>query len=785
MVLRAGGSVVEVVAENIPASLKQERRWCVWQRELNSKGEFTKKPMRADRPKIGFSKTTLSQWRDFPTALSAYEREEKIDGLGFVCGGGFVALDFDECCDEFTRELSEPVAEMVARLNSYTEYSPSGRGVRVFVRGTLAGKSIAKKGQGIEIYSDDNYVTVTGFRVPGTPAELAEGGAYLAELYQKAAGTPAKQAPPRPSRQTAQHNELSDSELLTLATASSSGHKITSLLAGNVGSYATASEAELALANYLSFYAGSSGQAQVERLMRASGLMRPKFDESRGEQNYLSLTVSKAYAGRSEFYSGRPVRQAAPAKPEPAFTNGQPSTGPACLSDCSTLTDVGLARRLVLEARGTLRWCREQQNWMSWSGKNWQTDDGLGAAHIAKRVSDKLWSELAELPADRRSAAMQFVKGSSSCRSIDAACKLARSEPGVVLSATELDKPAYLLNVANGTLNLETAELLTHNPDRLLTHLAGVSFDAQASAPRFKQFIAEVTCGDIELAGFLQRSCGLALSADVTEHALFMHFGAGSNGKSTLLTILSELLGSYAGPAPVDMLLVKGRSKEQECQFASLAGKRLVTTVETDAGVRLSEATAKLLTGGDTVLARKLYQQAWPLVPSWKLHLACNHKPLVRGTDAGMWRRIKLIPWLAKFEEGTASLSLKDELRAELPGILNWCLVGFCEWRRAGLRTPESVSAASAEYRSENDILVQWMSDCCTRQPAGVVAESGALYQSYREWTESRGEHTLTNTAFGLSLERLGFHSSRATAGLHRFKTIRQGIGLLDSRLED
>ena len=227
------------------------------------------------------------------------------------------------------------------------------------------------------------------------------------------------------------------------------------------------------------------------------------------------------------------------------------------------------------------------------------------------------------------------------------------------------------------------------------------------------------------------------------------------------------------------------RSKEQECQFASLAGKRLVTTVETDAGVRLSEAITKLLTGGDTVLARRLYEQAYPLVPSWKLHLACNYKPLVRGTDSGIWRRIKLTPWLAEFKAETASLSLKDELRAELPGILNWCLVGFSEWRRAGLRAPESVSAASAEYRSENDTLGQWLNDCCTTKPVGVVAEAGGLYQSYREWTENRGEHTLTSTAFGLSMERLGYKGSRATAGQHRFKTVRSGIGLLDSRQED
>ena len=315
--------------------------------------------------------------------------------------------------------------------------------------------------------------------------------------------------------------------------------------------------------------------------------------------------------------------------------------------------------------------------------------------------------------------------------------------------------------------------------------MAGVAFDTQANAPRFKRFIDEVTQGDVELGHFLQRSCGLALSADVSEHTLWMHYGAGSNGKSTLLSILTELLGTYAGPAPMDMLLIKSRSKEQECQFASLAGKRLVTTVETDAGVRLSEAITKLLTGGDTVLARRLYEQAYPLVPSWKLHLACNHKPLVRGTDSGMWRRIKLIPWLAEFKNEAASLSLKDELRAELPGILNWCLVGFSEWRRAGLRAPESVSAASAEYRSENDTLGQWLNDCCTTKPVGVVAESGALYQNYRVWTESRGEFTLTSTAFGLSMERLGYKGSRATSGQHRHKTVRAGIGLLDSRQED
>ena len=786
MVLIQGGIVVRVEPGNIPASLKAERRWCVWQRFPTKDGnKFTKKPMRADKPSVGLSKTSSHQWQSFDVALETYEREKKIDGLGFICGGGFVAFDFDECCDEITREISPPVAEVVASLKSYTEYSPSGRGVRVFVLGSLPGKNIASKAQGYELYSEGAYVTITGQRVPGTPAELAQGGSVLRELYERAGKKPVVLK--TTSRKGSELSELSDDELLAVAQASSSGHKIDELLAGQTSSYPTASEAELALANYLSFYAGPAGRSQVERLMRASGLMRDKFDERRGEQSYLSLTVGKAFAGRSEFYSSRREIRVSN-KSISAFRNDvQTSERVTSLLDISTMTDIGLARRLVKESKSFLRYCREQKSWLSWTGKHWKIDDGLGAASICKHVSDALWSELAGLPADRRNSTLSFVKQSSSCRSIDAACKLARSEPGIAVSATELDRQDYLLNVQNGTLNLETAELLKHDPALLITHLAGVSFEPKANAPRWKKFIQEVTQGDTELAGFLQRSAGLALSADVSEHALWIHFGNGSNGKSTLLTILSELLGTYAGPAPLDMLLVKGRSKEQETQFAALAGLRLVTTIETDAGVRLSEATTKLLTGGDTVLARKLYEQPWPLVPSWKLHLAANHKPLVRGTDSGIWRRIKLIPWLAQFELEKQDKNLKDELRSELAGILNWCLVGFLDWRSAGLRSPATVTAASSDYRGECDILGQWMTECCTpkSERTSAMAEHGALYYSYRVWTEARNEPTMAATAFGLSLERLGYHSSRPSAGPHKFKKVRHGIGLLDSRLED
>jgi putative DNA primase/helicase len=810
MVLTATTDVVPVQPENVPSELKAAARWCVWRREPTKNGTLTKKPMQARWPSRGLSKTTPAQWADYATAEQAYHRHRThasapVDGLGFVTGGGFVAMDFDECVDDVTRELRPDVADMVRRLNSYSEFSPSGRGVRVFVKGELPGDNVTSKAAGYELYAEGAYVTVTGFRLPDTPAAVADGGAVLAELYEEAKAATAAGKERRKAKagkteahisrlpavqgagrlQTGSENRgLSDDDVLAAARRSSSGAAVDALLAGQwEGKYPTQSEADQALANHLAFYAGLGGEAQVARLMQASGLNRDKFNEPRGGgRTYLSLTVDTAYEGRTDFYTGRAAKKATPAAVV-ALPNGIPSTGPAALNDSSTLTDVGLARRLVLEANGTLRYVREWNAWLAWTGRHWQHDNGLAATHVAKQVSDKLWRELAELTSERRTAVVPFVKAAASARGIEAAVRLARSEPGVVTHAEALNRHPYLLNVQNGTLDLEKSELREHGKADLLTHLAAVEFHPAASCPTWRRFVDDVTAGDKELAAFLQRSCGLALSADVSEQVLWLHYGEGRNGKSTMLMVLSEILGTYAGPAPLEMLLVRGnRGKEVETQFAALAGKRLVTAVEADSGVRFSEATVKLLTGGDTVLARRLYEDAWPLKPSWKLHVAANHKPQVRGTDEGIWRRLMLTPWLRRFDGAAENKRLKEELLAERAGILNWCLAGFVQWReQGGLRPPAGVVAATKEYRGENDVLGMWLEECCLKEPT-AAAVGADLYASYKKWCDDRGEYVQSGTAFGLALERLGYAGERPTAGPWRGKTVRRGLGLLDSR---
>jgi len=814
MVLTANTVVVPVEHENIPDVLKQAERWCVWKRELKG-GEFSKPPYQAGNPKYKLSKTNPLQWRPFATAVQAYEQHEDIDGLGFVTGGGFVAIDYDECVDDVTREVRPDILKQVRKFNSYTEFSPSGRGLRVLVRGSLPGKNLSGRTYFPEIYGDGGYVTMTGATVPGLPTEVAEGGELLAELYadtnekkakegtkkaasQEMAATAspvtAVQTAGRPSTPPA--GGLTDDEVESLIERSQNAPDIKTLMGGGLLSHhPSASEGDQALANHLAFFCGPHGHQQIERIMRGSDRMRDKFDN---HPDYLKDTIAKAIGGATNFYDPsyrsdgktsktttkeKTAAKAKEKKPAPSLPNGIPSTGPVNLLDDSTLTDIGLARRLTLEARGTLRYCREQRGWLAFNGKRYEADDGLAAQHTAKKVGDTLWREWAELPQGRKDETYKFVKAASSSYAVEAAVRLARSEPGVVVTVAELDTNPYLLNVQNGTLDLLTLTLKPHSPADLITHLAGVEFDQAANAPTWKKFVDDVAGGDKELVAFLQRSCGLALSGNVSEQVLWLHYGEGRNGKSTMLTVLGELLGSYSGPAPLDMLLVKQRGKEVETQFASLAGKRLVTAVEADSGVRFSEAATKLLTGGDTVQARRLYENPWSLKPTWKLHIAANAKPAVRGRDEGIWRRLMLTPWLQKFDGQREDKKLKEKLLAELPGILNWCVAGFAKWQNEGLKPPKCVLAATTDYRSENDILGTWQAECCLVE-SHAVAEFGRLYSSFAAWCNSRGEHCGTGLQFGKDLDRLGYVSERHSSGPWRNKTMRRGIGLLDERRE-
>jgi putative DNA primase/helicase len=249
---------------------------------------------------------------------------------------------------------------------------------------------------------------------------------------------------------------------------------------------------------------------------------------------------------------------------------------------------------------------------------------------------------------------------------------MAQSDQRIAVTPERLDTDHWLLNCLNGTLDLKSGNLRPHSPDDLITKLAPTDFDPDATSPLWRGFIEKVTKGDPDLAGFIQRACGYATTGDVSEQCLFFLFGGGENGKTTLLEVAGDILGDYAVDIRSDLLIVKP-SEDHPTAFTDLEGKRFVRTSETEDGKRLAESLVKSLTGGDTIKARKMRRDFYSFSPSFKFFVAANHKPIIRGTDHGIWRRMHLIPFTHNFaDDPDKVLDCKATLAGERAGILAW-----------------------------------------------------------------------------------------------------------------
>lgn len=448
----------------------------------------------------------------------------------------------------------------------------------------------------------------------------------------------------------------------------------------------------------------------------------------------------------------------------------------ATLEHISTLTDIGLSRRLVLEAKGSIRFLRDQDEWITWTGTHWEADRSkIGPSRAAKAVADALWEEYQKLPKDRTTTqTLTAVKSASSRRVTDSMITLARSEEAVCSDSSMLDRNPYLLNCRNGILDLKSRELHPHDPAQMLTKVAGAAFDPTATCPRWCKFIEEVTCGDRELGLFLQRSFGVAISGDVSCHAFWVHYGRGANGKSTAMEVVSKVLGDYAGPISAEALLAnpKGNDMERALITGTLAGQRLVVAAEPDSGMRLSEGVIKSLTGAETVEARIRYGQPFKVTPTWHPHFSANHKPAVRGTDLAIWRRVMLVPWNATFTGTNADPHLKERLIGEADGILNWLAEGFASFMEIGLERPDSVRAATNEYRQENDGIGTWLEECCAEDSAAKTT-AAELYSSYLGWCGNNKEYYQNKIAFGRELSDRGYASEKVGG-----RQVRLGIRL-------
>jgi P4 family phage/plasmid primase-like protien len=437
------------------------------------------------------------------------------------------------------------------------------------------------------------------------------------------------------------------------------------------------------------------------------------------------------------------------------------------------LTDMGNARRLVERFGENIRFVGEW-GWLCWDGRRWKIDKTAAAERFAKAAVGTIYAEAGqEEEPERRKEIADWARKSESKAKLDAMLTLAESEIEVRATPEDFDRDPWQLNCLNGTLDLRTGQLRPHNRADKFTRLVQVAYDPDAKAPTWLKFLDRIMASNQGLITYLQRAVGYTMTGLVTEHCLFFLYGSGKNGKSTFAQTLLEMLGDYQIKSPTSMIMIK-RNEGIPNDLARLAGVRLTVTAEVEDGQRLAESLIKDLTGGDTITARLLHKEFFDFQPTHKLWMFGNHKPQIRGTDEGIWRRIKLVPFNTFISPEERDLELAQKLRAELPGILAWAIQGCQDWRRDGLTEPAEVVAATQTYRAEMDSLASFLGDCCM-QGTNYKVKTSDLYKEYEKWCAANNEFILSARKFSSRMIERGFTSDRGTGGHYQWR----GLGLV------
>ena len=422
-------------------------------------------------------------------------------------------------------------------------------------------------------------------------------------------------------------------------------------------------------------------------------------------------------------------------------------------------TEDGLATAFTNRHGEDWRYCAAWGRWFAWDGMRWNADQVLHVLYLARAIG-RAASRLADTPRLRA----RLASGSTTA----AIEKLARSDPQHAATTEQWDTDPWLLNTPKGVVNLRNGKLQEHRRAYGMTKVATAS--PSGKSPTWATFLHDVTGGDRQLMTYLQRMAGYCLTGVTTEHALFFLYGTGANGKSVFINTLASIVGDYAANAPMDTFM-EARGDRHPTELAGLRGARLVSSIETEQGRRWNESKIKAITGGDKVSARFMRQDFFDYTPQFKLVIAGNHRPSIRNIDEAMKRRMHLIPFTVTIPPERRDGKLTEKLLKERDGILAWAVEGCLAWQEQGLRPPESVLAATAEYFETEDALGQWLDERCVRDRALRCGVSN-LFGDWRDWAEASGEYVGSVKRFSEQLALRGFEKCRLTNGARAFHGI-------------
>ncbi|EMY5504768.1 DNA primase [Bacillus wiedmannii] len=747
----------------IPAELKNTPHWILWRSEVRN-GKKTKVPYQINGEMA--QSNNKRSWSTFPTIIKFYEQGD-YDGIGFMFSKDdpFIGIDIDHCIQEGA--LTSLAEDVIETVNSYTEYSPSGDGIHIIAKGKLPlkGPGTGRKNVdiGLEVYRHGRYFTFTGDCLDQVPVEeRTDELKVLFEKYLKEKPKPEKKQSTN-SFEREDITSLSNAELWERMFDSKSGASIKDLFQGMLinGDH---SSTDMALCNHLAFWTDKDA-AKMDSMFRESSLLREKWDKlhSSDGRTYGQMTIDTAILSTpSTIADYEPPEEK---KYEVYISDNSIEDTEEIIDETPKfhLTELGNAERIAYYHGENVRYCNELE-WLIWNGKHWHEDSKRQIEAITAKTLRALYGE-AKATEDKYQSKMLHDWAKKCERRSIRINSILDVKPMVSVRKKELDSHSFLFNCDNGVIDLKTGELLPHDRDLLLTKLSPIKYGKNAECPNWKAFLESIfktPAGepDRELINYLQKAIGYSLTGVTKEQVMFFLFGNGRNGKSTFINIIQDLLGDYGRQTNSDTFLKKRNDSGINNDVARLDGARFVSAVESEEGQQLSEALVKQITGGEKMSARFLRQEYFEFTPEFKVFFTTNHKPIVKGSDEGIWRRIMLIPFTVTIPKDKIDYDLPDKLAKEMPGVLRWAVEGCMKWQAGGLRAPEAVKAATAEYREDMDILAPFIDENCTVHPTERI-EAKLLYENYTKWCYQNNELDLKNRAFYRQLEIRGFKKEK------------------------
>lgn len=802
--------------KNVPIELKQLKRWVCFKVEEMVDGKTTKRPYNALNGSLARVNDEMT-WTKFNLALTGCIKY-KCDGIGFILGNGIFGIDLDNHEDEngvrpmTDSEFDVLANEFIEKLDSYSELSQSGHGIHIICFGTLP-QGARRKGS-VEMYDSGRFFAFTGNAIRNIP--ICNREEEVKELWAKYVDTPRNELQVDKKYRRVLYScdlKMSDEEVIQKAIQSKNGSEFWSYyhdgdISINDNDH---SKADMAFCCLLAFWTNGD-RDQMDRIFRNSGLMRDKWDRMTGAQTYGDLVINKALYYVNNGYVKTPKLEIINKK-EPKFktndniietefnekfeniTNeevieyvpvmnidekGEPIFRIKKVYEKFPYSDTGNALRFYAYFGELFKYNVTDKMFMFWTGKTWIKDSteihrkyANKFIEILKDEEHQIEEQIIELQREGKPDEAKLLNGVlDACRKNttrvankagkDAMLFEFRTLYDIPIESKEFNKDDFLLNTDSGVVDLKTGAIAPFNKELLLSKNTNVkvSYEEPKEWIKFLKSIfkreSEEETQDIVDA--MQTCIGYSLSGSTREQVMFLLYGGGSNGKTTLMEQISLIMGDYGDTIASDVLMQQLTANNSAAySIAKLQTTRFVQTSETDDGGKLAEAKIKSLTGSEAITAAFKYGHEFTFRPHFKIWMCTNNKPIIRGTDLGIWRRIFNFPFLNTFDGKDKDKSLPEKLKAESDKILGWAIKGYLKYQELNdLIRPKCLEEDKNEYKKQMDIVAQFIEkECIVNEKHSVLCKK--LYQAYKEWAKDNTEYVFKESRFTEELKKKGF----------------------------